>query len=115
MSQCNASPQGPEKKILPFLSTKEIADEEFLKTFHTACLDTIFIQIYMDAPPGPGPRGVKNQIFFLQIKLFSSCAKIAPKRHKLQKSSKLKKMSKKPCFTVSETPQKKRILSVACL
>ena len=52
MSQCNASPQGPEKKILPFLSTKEIADEEFLKTFHTACLDTIFIQIYMDARPG---------------------------------------------------------------
>ena len=60
MSQCNASPQGPEKKILPFLSTKEIADEEFLKTFHTACLDTIFIQIYMDAPPGVS----KNQIFF---------------------------------------------------
>ena len=33
------------------------------------------------------------------MKLFSFCAKIASKRHKLQKPSKLKKkMSKKPCF-----------------
>ena len=38
MSQCNASPQGPEKKILPFLYSKEIADEEFLKTFETSAI-----------------------------------------------------------------------------
>ena len=45
------------------------------------------------------PMSVKKSDFFLQIKVLSSCAKIAPKRHKLQKSSKLKKkMSKKTCF-----------------
>ena len=53
---------------------------------HTAGSDTIFIQIYMDALPGV-PGVSKNQIFFLQIKLLSSCAKIAPKRHKLFFSS----------------------------
>ena len=47
-----------------------------------------------------GVLGVsKNQNFFLQIKLLSFCAKIAPKRHKLQKSSKLKKMTKKTLFS----------------
>ena len=51
------------------------------------CLSTI------DAPPEVS----KNQI--LKMKLFSFCAKIAPKRHKLQKSSKLKKKCQKnPCF-----------------
>ena len=64
---------------------------------HTAGLDTIFVQIYMDAPPGV-PGVSKNQNF-LQIKLLSSCAKIAAKRHKLQKSSKLKKKCQKnPVF-----------------
>ena len=69
-----------------------------LYAVHTAGSDTIFIQIPMDAPPGV--LGVsKNQKFFLQIKLLSSCAKIAPKRHKLQKIVKIEeKMKKKPCF-----------------
>jgi hypothetical protein len=41
----------------------------------------------------------KITFYFLQMKLFSFCAKIAPKRHKLQKTSKLKKKGqKKPCF-----------------
>ena len=41
----------------------------------------------------------KITFFFLQMKLFSFCAKIAPKRHKLQKPSKLKKKCQKnPCF-----------------
>ena len=41
----------------------------------------------------------KIAFFFLQMKLFSFCAKIAPKRHKLQKPSKLKKKCQKtPCF-----------------
>jgi hypothetical protein len=67
-------------------------------TGNTAGSDTIFIQIYMDAPPGV-PGVSKNQKYFLPIKLLSSCAKIAPKRQKLQKTSKLKKkMPKKTCF-----------------
>ena len=58
---------------------------------HTAGSDTIFIQIYMDALTRVS--GVsKNQNFFLQIKLLSFCATIAPKRHKLRK---IVKMSKK--------------------
>ena len=41
----------------------------------------------------------KIRIYFLQIKVLSSCAKIAQKRHKLQKSSKLKKKCQKnPVF-----------------
>ena len=45
------------------------------------------------------PRGVKKLDFFLQIKLLSFCARIAPKRHKLWKIVKIeKKMSKKPCL-----------------
>ena len=41
----------------------------------------------------------KITFFFLQMKLFSFCAKIAPKRHKLQKPSKLKKKCQKnPVF-----------------
>merc|ERR1712051_820895 len=41
----------------------------------------------------------KITFFFLQMKLFSFCAKIASKRHKLQKPSKLKKKcQKKPVF-----------------
>ena len=70
----------------------------FSSTFHTASSDTIFIQIYMDAPPGV-PGVSKNQNFFLQIKLLSSCAKIDPKRQKLRKSVKIeKKLSKNPVF-----------------
>ena len=63
--------------------------------FHTDDLDTIFIQIYMDAPPGvPGVSKKK-----WQKKMLSSCAKIALKRHKLQKIVKIeKKMSKNPVF-----------------
>ena len=47
-----------------------------------------------------GSRGCqKITFYFLQMKLFSFCAKIAPKRHKLQKPSKLmKKCQKNPCF-----------------
>ena len=42
------------------------------------------------------PQGCqKITFFFLQMKLFSFCAKIASKRHKLQKPSKLKKKCQK--------------------
>ena len=40
-------------------------------------------------------RGVKKSDFFLQIKLLSFCARIAPKRHKIPKSSKCQKNVKK--------------------
>ena len=65
---------------------------------HTAGSDTIFIQIHMDAPPGvPGVSKIhKNMV---QIKLLSSFAKIAPKRHKLRKSSKLEKNVRKTLFS----------------
>ena len=68
---------------------------------HTAGSDTIFIQIYMVAPLGV-PGVSNNQIFFLEIKLLSSCAKIDPKRQKLRKSVKIeKKNCQKPCFLIT--------------
>ena len=46
-----------------------------------------------------GSQGCQKIRFFLQIKVLSSCAKIAQKRHKLQKLSKLKKnCQKNPVF-----------------
>ena len=42
-----------------------------------------------------------NPIFFLQINLFSFCARIEPKLSKLQKTVKIdKRSSKKPCFLI---------------
>ena len=41
----------------------------------------------------------KIRFFFLQMKMFSFCAKIAPRGHKLQKTIKIEeKVSNKPCF-----------------
>ena len=51
-----------------------------------------YSNLYGRAPRDP--RGVKKSDSFLQIKLLSFCAKIAPKRHKLRKSSKWKKNGK---------------------
>ena len=51
-----------------------------------------FVNLFGDLRPVCGGGGVpgvsKNHIFFSQMKVFSFCAKIAPKRHKLQKPSK---------------------------
>ena len=67
--------------------------------YHTAGSDTIFVQIYMDPPPGV-PGVSKNQNFFSQIKLLSFCARIAPKRHKLRKIVKIEKKNvKKTLFS----------------
>ena len=57
---------------------------------HTAGSDTIFVQIYMDTPPGV-PGVSKNQKKISQIKLLSFCANIASKRHKPQKTIKIEK------------------------
>ena len=62
---------------------------------HTAGLETIFVQIYMDALPVV-PVVSKNQnFFFLQIKLLSFCARFAPKTHKLRKIVKIEKKCQK--------------------
>merc|ERR1712051_7632 len=63
---------------------------------HSGCLDSKKNLSTIDAPPGV-PGVSKNQIFFLQMKMFSFCAKIAPRRHKLQKTIKIEeKMSNNP-------------------
>ena len=65
---------------------------------HSGCLDPKNILSTIDPPPGV-PGVSKNHIFFSQMKVFSFCAKIAPKRHKLKKTIKIEeKSSKKPCF-----------------
>ena len=61
---------------------------------HSGCLDSKKILSTIDAPPGV-PGVSKITFIFLQMKLFPFCAKIAPKRHKLQKTSKLKKKCQK--------------------
>jgi hypothetical protein len=64
---------------------------------HSGCLDSKKFLPTIDGPPGV--QGVSKITFFLEIKLVSFWAKIDPKRHKLQKPSKLKKKCQKnPCF-----------------
>ena len=57
-------------------------------------MDSKTIHSTIDAPLGV-PGVSNNQNFFLQIKLLSFCAKIAPKRHKLQKIIKIEKKYQK--------------------
>ena len=62
-----------------------------MKPKDTAGSDTIFIQIYMDAPPGvPGvskePEGLINNT------LMCFCANIQPKLKKLRKPYEIKKI-----------------------
>ena len=64
-----------------------------MEDIHTASLDTIFIQIFMDAPPGV-PGVSKNQIFFLQI----FALEMPQKGTNFEKLSKLKKNVKKTVF-----------------
>ena len=65
---------------------------------HSGRMDSKTIHSTIDAPPGiPGVS--KNQIFFLQIKLLSSCSNISPKRHKLRKIIKIEKKSQKTLFS----------------
>ena len=70
----------------------------YLVPLHSGCLDPKNILSTIDPPPGV-PGVSKNHIFFSQMKVFSFCAKIAPKRHKLKKTIKIEeKMSKNPVF-----------------
>jgi hypothetical protein len=65
---------------------------------HSGRMDSKTIHSTIDTPPGV-PGVSKNHIFFSQIKVLSFCPKIAQKRHKLQKWSKLKKKCQKtPVF-----------------
>ena len=66
----------PQRKMLILVNGNKFKIDRQLH--FTARSDTIFIQIYMDAPPGV-PEVSKNKIF-LQIKLLSFCSNIEPKR-----------------------------------
>ena len=71
-------------------------NETTLYLSHSGCLDSKFFY-NIDAPLGVS--GLSKNHTFLQMKLFPFLAKIAPKRQKLQKPSKLKKKCQKnPCF-----------------
>ena len=84
--------------LQPSCRLQRPCDKSRMITRHSGCLDLKKILSTIDPPPGV-PGVSKNHIFFLQIKVFSFCAKIAPKRHKLKKTIRIEeKMSKKPCF-----------------
>ena len=80
--------------LMDFLHTGII-----LKQGYSGCLDSKKILSTIDAPPGcRGPR-VSKHTFFLQMKLFSNCGKIAPKKHKFPKTIKIEeRISKKLWF-----------------
>ena len=67
----------------------------FLPLRATQPVQTLFLFKSIWIRPQGSQGCQKIRFFFSQIKLFSFCAKIAPKRHKLQKSSKLKKKCQK--------------------
>ena len=57
--------QSPDDQISNHSSYRSQNKWQKCKGLHTAGLDTIFVQIYMDASPGTGPRGVKKSEFLL--------------------------------------------------
>ena len=64
---------------------------------HSGCLDSKKFFPLLTRPQGS--MGCQKITFFSQMKVFSFCAKIASKRHKLQKTIKIEEtMSKKPCL-----------------
>ena len=70
-------------------SIQHLKSVKISKPLHTAGLDTIFVQIYMDALPGV-PGVSKNQIFFLQIYCLVFALRLPQKGTNFEKSSKLK-------------------------
>ena len=69
-----------------------------LNLLYTQPVWTLFLSKSIWTRPQGSQGCQKIRIYFLQIKVLSSCAKIAQKRHKLRKLSKLKKKCQKPCF-----------------
>ena len=60
--------QNPERAYYFDNESKAAFWSKFLRAiYHTAGSDTIFVQIYMDPPPGV-PGVSKNQIFFFKNK-----------------------------------------------
>ena len=89
---CDCEQPGINFKLQLFVSWLGHCWPLFCWDLHTASSDTIFVQIYIDALQGVPAECVKKSDFFiLQIKLLSFCAKIAPKRRKLQKTVKIEK------------------------
>ena len=80
---------------------------------HTAGSDTIFVQIYMDTPPGV-PRVSKNQIYFFTNKTVEFL-RFPQKDTNFKKSSRLEKMSKTPVFLDSNDPPQKNSESLYCI
>ena len=90
----------------PFSFSKKIPEKEQERglglvpttLIHSGCLDSKKIFPLLTRPQGSqGCQKITS--FFLQMKLFSFCAKIASKRHKVEKPSKLtKKCQKNPVF-----------------
>ena len=66
-------------------------DLDFYRCLLTQPDATLFLSKSIWTRPQGSQGCQKITFYFLQMKLFSFCAKIAPKRHKLQKPSKLKK------------------------
>ena len=62
--------------------------------YHTAGSDTIFVQIYMDLPPGAQGCQMMHQNP-LNMPFEGWCANIAPERHKLRKTVKIGKKCQK--------------------
>ena len=71
-----------------------------LTSFHsTQPVQTLFLFKSIWIRPQGSQGCQKIRFFFSQMKVFSFCAKIASKRHKLQKTIKIEEtMSKNPCF-----------------
>ena len=89
----------PRRNDREKLQRKEGCSVDFHATpSHSGCLVQKKIFPLLTRPQG-SQVCQKITFFFQQMKLFSFCAKIAPKRHKLKKTIKIKeKMSKNPVF-----------------
>ena len=79
------TPSGPLIPLVRPPSSGGVTPPHWSCVWHSGCLDPKKILSTIDPPPGV-PGVSKNHIFFSQMKVFSFCAKIAPKRHKLKKN-----------------------------
>ena len=87
-------------KFLPHCVLKDYSSPLVQWCYVTVAVWTIkkFFPLLIRPQGSQGCQKIK--FFFSKMKLFSLCAKIAPKRYKLQKTIKIEeKMSKKPLFS----------------